>query len=174
MQAKVSYYWHHIDNFFHMNINAMVNLYYTCQKNSIRIYFEIVNLNMHMTTIYLCVTYKSKISMDKRDNNTSFNTSHRFSNLLMYALVVATPLWARWEDETPIPKVGDLESSETPECLEFDNKGQNTLHWGVLGVIGKVLKCVQNCLALVIWTSAAQVMGKRRARSQIGNLTPDH
>ncbi len=25
--------------------------------------------------------------------------------------------------------------------LEFDNRGQNTSHWGVLGVIGKVLKC---------------------------------
>jgi hypothetical protein len=37
-------------------------------------------------------------------------------------------------------KVGDLESSETPECLEFDNKAQNTLHWSVLGVIEKVLK----------------------------------
>jgi hypothetical protein len=38
------------------------------------------------------------------------------------------------------PKVGDLESFGTPECLEFDSKAQNTLHWGVLGVIGKVLK----------------------------------
>ncbi len=37
-------------------------------------------------------------------------------------------------------KVGDLESSETPECLEFDSKAQNTSHWGVLDVIGKVLK----------------------------------
>jgi hypothetical protein len=27
---------------------------------------------------------------------------------------------------------------------------------------------------LVIWTSAAQVMGKRRAGSQTGSLTPDH
>jgi hypothetical protein len=35
----------------------------------------------------------------------------------------------------------DLESSETPECLEFNSKAQNTSHWGVLGVIGKVLKC---------------------------------
>jgi hypothetical protein len=52
MQAKVSYYWHHIDSFYHMSINAMVNLYYTCQKNSIGIYFEIINLSMHMTTIY--------------------------------------------------------------------------------------------------------------------------
>ncbi len=32
----------------------------------------------------------------------------------------------------------------------------------------------QNGLALVIWTSAAQVMGKRRAGSQTGSLTPDH
>jgi hypothetical protein len=37
-------------------------------------------------------------------------------------------------------QVGDLESSGTPECLEFDSKAQNTSHWSVLGVIGKVLK----------------------------------
>jgi len=33
---------------------------------------------------------------------------------------------------------------------------------------------VQNGLALVIWTSAAQVMGKQKARSQTNSLTPDH
>ncbi len=38
------------------------------------------------------------------------------------------------------PKVGDLESSGAPECLEFDSKAQNTSHWGVLSVLGKVLK----------------------------------
>ncbi len=38
------------------------------------------------------------------------------------------------------PKVGNLESSGTPKCLEFDNEAQNTSHWGVLGVIEKVLK----------------------------------
>jgi hypothetical protein len=38
-------------------------------------------------------------------------------------------------------KVRDLESFGTPECLEFDSKGKNTSPWGVLGVIGKVLKC---------------------------------
>ncbi len=32
----------------------------------------------------------------------------------------------------------------------------------------------QNGLAWAIWTSAAQVMGKRRAGNQTGNLTPDH
>ncbi len=44
------------------------------------------------------------------------------------------------EDETPTPKVGDLESSGTPERLEFDSRGQNTSHWGVFGVIGNFLK----------------------------------
>jgi hypothetical protein len=37
------------------------------------------------------------------------------------------PTLAKCEDETHIPKVGDLESSGTPECLDFNNKGQNTL-----------------------------------------------
>jgi hypothetical protein len=38
--------------------------------------------------------------------------------------------WKSWE----------WESSGTPECSDLDSKGQNTLHWGVLGVVGKVLK----------------------------------
>ncbi len=38
------------------------------------------------------------------------------------------------------PKSGDLESSETPKCLDFDSKFQNTSHWSVFNVIGKVLK----------------------------------
>jgi hypothetical protein len=55
--------------------------------------------------------------------------------------VCRNPTLAKCEDETHTPKVGDLESSGTPECLEFDSRGQNTSDWGVLGVIGKVLKC---------------------------------
>jgi hypothetical protein len=53
---------------------------------------------------------------------------------------VATPLWPSVGVKPNISKVGDLESSDTPECLEFDSKAQNTSHWGVFGVIGKVLK----------------------------------
>ncbi len=41
---------------------------------------------------------------------------------------VATLFWAKWEDETPTPKVGDLESSGTPEYLGFNSKAQNTSH----------------------------------------------
>jgi hypothetical protein len=54
---------------------------------------------------------------------------------------VATPLWAKCEDETHTPKSGNFESSETPKNLEFEFRGQNTLHWGVLYTIEKVVKC---------------------------------
>ncbi len=53
---------------------------------------------------------------------------------------VATPLWPSVGVKPNTSKVGDLESSGTPECLEFDSKAQNTSHWGVLGVIEKFLK----------------------------------
>ncbi len=45
-----------------------------------------------------------------------------------------------WGWSPTLGKVGGLEPSGTPECLELDRKAQNTLHWGVLDVIGKVLK----------------------------------
>ncbi len=45
------------------------------------------------------------------------------------------------EDETHNPKMGTWESFKTPKSLEFDYKGQNTLHWGALQIIGKLLKC---------------------------------
>ncbi len=54
---------------------------------------------------------------------------------------VASPLWAKCEDETHTPKSGNLESSGTLKNSELDCRGQNTLHWGVLYTIGKVLKC---------------------------------
>jgi hypothetical protein len=50
------------------------------------------------------------------------------------------PTLAKCKDETHTPKVGDLESSGTFENSKLDCRGQNTLHWGVLDIIGKVLK----------------------------------
>ncbi len=55
-------------------------------------------------------------------------------------MFVATPLWPSVGVNPNTPKVGDLESSRTPERLGFDSKAQNTSNWGVLSVIGKVLK----------------------------------
>jgi hypothetical protein len=57
-----------------------------------------------------------------------------------HTIFVATPLLPSVGVKPNTPKVGDLESSGTPECLGFDRKAQNTSHWGVLGVIGKLLK----------------------------------
>jgi hypothetical protein len=54
---------------------------------------------------------------------------------------VATPFWAKCEDETHTPKSGNLESSGTPKNSELDCRGQNTLHWGVLDIIENALKC---------------------------------
>jgi len=54
-------------------------------------------------------------------------------------LHVATPLWAKCEDETHTPKSGNLESSKTPKNSELDCRGQNTSNWGVLYINGKVL-----------------------------------
>ncbi len=63
----------------------------------------------------------------------------------------------------------------TPKNLEHDCRGQNTLHWGIIGTVGKVLKCrCPKWPRIAIWTYAAQVMVERRAGSQTGNLTPDH
>ncbi len=45
-----------------------------------------------------------------------------------------------WGWSPTLGKSEDLESSRTPECLEFDSKAQNTSHLGVLDVIWKVLK----------------------------------
>ncbi len=55
-------------------------------------------------------------------------------------ITVATLLWPSVGVKPNTWKSRELESSGTPECLELDSKGQNTSHWGVLGVIGKVLK----------------------------------
>jgi len=39
-------------------------------------------------------------------------------------LSVTTPLWPSVGVKPNTSKVGDLESSGTPECLEFDSKAQ--------------------------------------------------
>jgi hypothetical protein len=57
-------------------------------------------------------------------------------------IIMSQPYFGQvWGWSPTLGKSEDLESFGTPECLEFDNKAQNTSHWGVLGVIGKVLKC---------------------------------
>jgi len=48
---------------------------------------------------------------------------------------------AKCENATHTPKSGKMKSFETLENLELDLKGQISLHWSVLYINGKVLKC---------------------------------
>jgi hypothetical protein len=54
---------------------------------------------------------------------------------------VTTLLRGKCEDETHTLENGTWESSGTFETSKVDCKGQNTLHWGVLYIIEKLLKC---------------------------------
>jgi hypothetical protein len=62
-------------------------------------------------------------------------------NLKSPCLKVSQPYFGQvWGWSLTLGKSEDLESLGTPKCSKLDSKAQNTLHWGVLGVIGKVLK----------------------------------
>jgi hypothetical protein len=56
------------------------------------------------------------------------------------SLGVVTLLLEEWEDDSHTPEMGTWESIETPEITKFNFKGQNTLHWSVLYIIGKLSK----------------------------------
>ncbi len=97
-----------------------------------------------------------------------------FKTHLLFGFV-ATPLWPSVGVKPNTPKVGDLGSSGTSECLGFNGKAQNTSHEVFLVSLERPWSIdIENGLALAIWTFVTQVMGKRRAGSQTGNLTPDH
>jgi hypothetical protein len=55
-------------------------------------------------------------------------------------LFVATLFWEECEDEIHTPEMGTWESTRTPEASKFDCRGQNTSHWNVLYIIGKISK----------------------------------
>jgi hypothetical protein len=63
------------------------------------------------------------------------------SMVVLQRFFCRNPTLAKCEDETHTPKVEDLESFGTPENSKLDCRGQNTSHWSVFGIIGKVLKC---------------------------------
>jgi hypothetical protein len=88
---------------------------------------------------------------------------------------VTTPLWAKCENATHIPKSGKMESSRTPKNSEDNLRGQISLLWCDLYINEKVLKrrCPKwPCIGHL--DICSQVMGKRRAGSQTTSLTPDH
>jgi len=80
-----------------------------------------------------------------RDKTHTFRlTQHGWSKQIFWkniTIYVATPLLEKCEDDIHTPKMGTWESFGTPEISKFDYRGQNISLWGVLHVIGKLLKC---------------------------------
>jgi len=66
---------------------------------------------------------------------------YHIKHIHIVTLSPKTPLWSKCENETHIPKSGNLESSRTPDILELDRKEQKTSPYDVLYTVGKVLKC---------------------------------
>jgi hypothetical protein len=58
----------------------------------------------------------------------------------MTSCSVATPLWPSVGVKPNTWKSWGFGVLRDSECSELDSKGKNTSHWGVLGVVGKVLK----------------------------------
>jgi len=88
--------------------------------------------------IFLFFTLCEFLYMQKRLTHTSLMVLFKKNYV---ASLVSQPYFGQvWGWSPTLGKSEDLESSRTSECLEFNGKAQNTSHWGVLGVIGKVLK----------------------------------
>jgi hypothetical protein len=68
-----------------------------------------------ITSLLLQLMEHTWLSLDENQNN------HKLVN---YNVIksVATPLWSSVGVKPNTPKVGDLESSGTPECLELDSR----------------------------------------------------
>jgi len=78
---------------------------------------------------------------------------------------VTTPLWDKCEDETHIPKVGSWSPPGLSKTQSSSSRVK-TPHIEMLFISIERSWSVdaQNVLACVIWTSTAQVMGKRKGR----------
>jgi hypothetical protein len=63
------------------------------------------------------------------------------TTLIMKYVIVSQPYFERVWGWNSHSRNGDLESSGIFKILEFDCRGQNTSHWSVIYIIGKLSKC---------------------------------
>ncbi len=86
------------------------------------------------------------MAKDPKDNNYNYkkeiiSVNEDIDLFLLVGESVETPLWEECEDETHTPEMGTWESTGTPKTSEFHLRGQNTSHWGVIYITGKLPKC---------------------------------
>jgi hypothetical protein len=102
-----------------------------------------VNSLLFAMSHYNCLETKMRQLKARQNLHTNVAITYKENDVLSNVnnLLCRNPNLAKCGGEAQhLEKLGDLESSGTPECSELDNKGKNTLHWGVLCDIGKVLK----------------------------------
>ncbi len=75
-----------------------------------------------------CCNHVNKIAPSLTTFDGMVTLTHGKFQSIKDMLHVATPLWPSVGVKPNTSKVGDLESSGTLECLELDNKAQNTSH----------------------------------------------
>jgi hypothetical protein len=101
--------------------------------------FCVVDGMMRMVRCKICMKIKER----KKLLVPKFYSLIKHSRLRKWTITsldVATLTWPSVGVKPNTWKSWDWESTGTPECSELDSKEKNTSHWGVLGVIGKVLK----------------------------------
>jgi hypothetical protein len=91
--------------------------------------------------IFVFLATWSHATVDEKGLHSYASMNMIYIILQIWTKIVATPLLEECEDDTHIPEMGTWESSGTLETLELDCRGQNTSPWGVLHIIGNLLKC---------------------------------
>ncbi len=107
--------------------------------------------------------------------NLSTTSTSNSGSLWTKSSGVATLLWENVKMKLTLLKLG-LRSPPGLPKLQSSIIGIKTIWIGVFFISLESYQSVnvKNDLAWAIWTSISQIMAKRKARSQTGNLTPDH
>jgi hypothetical protein len=89
---------------------------------------------------------------------------------------VATLLLEEWKDDSHTPEMGTWEFVGTSETSKFNFRGQNTLHRGIIYIIGKLSKCKCRKWACMSHLDICSISHdkKKRVGSQIGSLTSNY
>jgi hypothetical protein len=97
-------------------------------------------------------------------------------NILKNPHLMSQPHFGQvWGWSPTLPKLGTWSPSRLPNVQSSTARPKTPrIEVSLVSLERSWSLDIENGLTLVVWTSVAQVMGKRRAGSQTGSLTPDH
>jgi hypothetical protein len=122
-------------------------------------------LNTFVKSIGIVVGYEQEI----------MNDYYHLILSRLQMIVVATPLWASVRMKLTLPKVGTWSPPGLPQFQSLTAEGKTPrLEVFFISLERPWSVDVKNGLAWTIRTSIVQVVVERKAKNQIGNLTPNH